>query len=76
MGTWIKFLEQVSTLTFNSLNWFCKLAPSAHTHYFYENSIKANAALTLTDTFAPVFANIQCFLYFCGIFGKFRGNSG
>ena len=59
MGTWSKFLKHVSTFTFNSLNWFCKLAPSAHIRYFCENSMIAHPALVLRDTFAPVFASIQ-----------------
>ena len=58
MGTWNKFLD-LSTFTFDSLNWFCKLAPSAHKRYFCENSMIAHAALVLKDTFAPRFANIQ-----------------
>ena len=59
MGTWNKFLEHVSTFTFNSLNWFCKLARSVHIRYFCEKSMIAHAALILTDTFAPVFASIE-----------------
>ena len=59
MGTWNKFLEHVSTFAFNSLIWFCKLAPSAHIRYFCENSMIAHAALVLTDAFAPRFASIQ-----------------
>ena len=59
MDTWNEFLEHVSTFTFNSLNWFCKLAPSAHIRYFCENSMIAHAALALTDTFAPLFVSIQ-----------------
>ena len=37
----------------------CKLAPSAHLRYFYENSVIANAALVRKDTFAPRFASIK-----------------
>ena len=59
MGTWNKFLEHVPTFTFNSLDWFCKLAPSARIRYFCENALIAHAALVLTDTFAPRFASIQ-----------------
>ena len=59
MGTWNKFLEHVSTFTFNSLNWFCKLAPSGNIRYFCDNLMIARASLVLTDTFAPVFASIQ-----------------
>ena len=59
MGTWNKSLEHVSSFTFNSLNWFCKLALSAHTQYFSENSMMAHATLVLKDTFTPQFANIQ-----------------
>ena len=62
MGTWNKFLECVSTFTFNSLSWFCKLAPSAHIRYFGENSMIARAALIMKDTFAPRFASIQWIL--------------
>ena len=47
MGTWIKFLEHVSTFTFKSFNWFCKLAPSAHIRYFCENSMIAHSALVM-----------------------------
>ena len=59
MGTWNKFLGLVSTFTFNSLTWFCKLAPSAHIRYFCENSMIAHAALVMKDTFAPRFESIQ-----------------
>ena len=59
MVTWNKFLEHVSTFTFNSLNWFSKLAPSAHIRYFCENSMIAHTALILTNTFAPIFASMQ-----------------
>ena len=59
MGTWNKFLEHVATFTFNSLSWFCKLAPSAHICYFCENSMVAHAALVPKDTFAPRFASTQ-----------------
>ena len=59
MGTWNKFLEHVSTFTFNSLNWFCKLAPSAHIRYICENSMIAHPALVLKDTFAPRFARTR-----------------
>ena len=45
--------QHVSTFTFNSLNWFCKLAPSANIRYFCENSMIAHAALVLKDTFVP-----------------------
>ena len=62
MGTWNKILEHVSTFTFKSLNWFCKLASSAHIRYFCENSMIARAALKLKDTFAPRFASIQSVL--------------
>ena len=62
MGTWNKFLEHVSTFTFNSLNWFCKLTPSALIRYFCENSMITYARLVLTDTFAPLFASIQWIL--------------
>ena len=62
MDTWKKFLEHVSTFTFNSLNWFCKLAPSANILYFCENSMIAHAVLVLTDTFAPVFASMPWIL--------------
>ena len=31
--------------------------PSAHIHYFCENSMIAHAALELKDTFAPLFAS-------------------
>ena len=59
-----KFLGLVSTFTFNSLNWFCKLAPtcSAHIRYFCENSMIAHAAFVIKDTFAPRFASIQWIL--------------
>ena len=59
MGTWTKFLEHVSTFTFKSLNWFCKLAPSARIRYFSENSMIAHSALVMKDTFAPSVASIQ-----------------
>ena len=59
MGTWNKFLEHVSTFTFNSLIWFCKTAPSAHIRYFYEHSRIAHAALVLKDIFAPRFASMR-----------------
>ena len=61
------YLEHVSTFTFNSLNWFCKLAPSARIRYFCENSMITHAALVLTDTFVPEFASIQlvCGAYCC-----------
>ena len=73
-GTWNNFVEHVSTFTFNSLTWFCKLVQSAHIRYFYENSMIAHAALVLKDTFTPRFASMQSILD-CGILGKFRGNS-
>ena len=59
MGTWNKFLEHVSTFTFNSLNWFCKLALRAPISNLCENSMIAQAALVMKDTFAPRFASIQ-----------------
>ena len=59
MGTWNKFLEHVSTFTFNSLNWFCKRTPSVHIRNS-ENSMIAHSSLVLTDTFAPEFTSIQC----------------
>ena len=62
MDTWNKFLEHVSTFTFKSLNWFCKLAPSAHIRYFCENSMIAHSSLVMKDTFAPRFASIQLIL--------------
>ena len=62
MGTWNKFLEHMSTFTFKWLNWFCKLAPSAHIRYFCENSMIAHSALVMKDTFAPRFASIQWIL--------------
>ena len=59
-------LEQVSRTCvyfhFKWLNWFCKLAPSAHIRYFCENSMIAHSALAMKDTFAPRFASIQWFL--------------
>ena len=58
MGTWNNFVEDVSTFTFNSPNWFCKLAQSAHIRYFCENSMIAHPALVMKDTFAPRFASI------------------
>ena len=62
MGTWNTFLKYVSTFTFKSLNWFCKLAPSAHIRYFCENSMIGHSALVIKDTIAPRFASIQCIL--------------
>ena len=62
MGTWNKFLEHVSTFTFKSLHWFCKLAPSAHIRYFCENSMIANSALVMKDTYAPRFASMKLIL--------------
>ena len=59
MGTLSKFLEHVSTSTFKSLNWFCKLAQSAHISYFSENSMIAYSAFVVKDTFASQFASIQ-----------------
>ena len=53
------FLEHVYTFTFKTLNWFCKLVPSAHIRYFCENSMIAHSALLMKDTFAPRFASIQ-----------------
>ena len=61
MSIWNKFLGLVSTFTINSLNWLCKLAPSAHIRYFCENSMIAHAALVMKDTFAPRFATYNEF---------------
>ena len=76
MGTWNKFLEHVSTFTFNSLNWFCKLAPSAHIRYFCE---KVNDSSRCIDTDRYICTTICKHTMnsgLCGIFGKFRLNSG
>ena len=62
MGTWNKFLEHMSTFTFESLNWFCKLTQSAHIRYFCEKSMIAHSALAMKDTFASRFASIQWIL--------------
>ena len=58
----LELLEHVSTFTFNSLNWFCKLAPCDFIRYFCENSMIAHAALVIKDTFAQRFASIQWIL--------------
>ena len=52
MGTLNNFLEHVSTFTFNSLNWFCKLAPSVHICYFCERVVFRVQHSTLASTCA------------------------